>query len=133
MFGLDPLNDKYAAYQELLVINEKDRSQVSFKGGFKYKQTSQLIDYEESVAKVQFLGEDDIDSLSARQKAQVNIAKAKAHYEDEFYFLKAAMKCGKSFSQSDLYRVLYDEEMNPNECTKKSLRNCMKLLQGNLP
>ncbi len=131
MFGLDPLNDKYAPYQELLVINEKDRSQVSFKGGFKYKQTSQLIDYEESVASVQFLGEDDIDSLSARQKAQVNIAKAKAHYEDEFYFLKAAMKCGKSFSQSDLYRVLYDEEMNPNECTKKSLRNCMKLLQGN--
>lgn len=131
MFGLDPLNDKYAAYQELLVINEKDRSQVSFKGGFKYQQTSQLIDYEESVASVQFLGEDDIDTLTARQKAQINIGKAKAHYEDEFYFLKGAMNTGQSLSQSDLYRMLYDDDINPNECTKKTLRNCMKLLQGN--
>lgn len=131
MFGLDPLNDKYAPYQELLVINEKDRSQVSFKGGFKYKQTSQLIDYEESVASVEFLGEDDIESLTAKQKAQINIAKAKAHYEDEFFFLKAAMQTGQTFSQSDLYRMLYDEDINPNECTKKTLRNCMKLLQGN--
>jgi archaellum biogenesis ATPase FlaH len=131
MFGLDPLNDKYAPYQELLVINEKDRSQVSFKGGFKYKQTSQLIDYKESVASVEFLGEDDIENLTLRQKAQINIAKAKAHYEDEFFFLKAAMKTGQTFSQSDLYRMLYDDEINPNECTKKTLRNCMKLLQGN--
>jgi len=131
MFGLDPLNDKYAPYQELLVINEKDRSQVSFKGGFKYKQTSQLIDYKESVASVEFLGEDDIENLTLRQKAQINIAKAKAHYEDEFFFLKAAMKTGQTFSQSDLYRMLYDDDINPNECTKKTLRNCMKLLQGN--
>ena len=131
MFGLDPLNDKYAPYQELLVINEKDRSQVSFKGGFKYKQTSQLIDYKESVASVEFLGEDDIENLTLRQKAQINITKAKAHYEDEFFFLKAAMKTGQTFSQSDLYRMLYDDEINPNECTKKTLRNCMKLLQGN--
>ena len=131
MFGLDPLNDKYAPYQELLVINEKDRAQVSFKGGFKYKQTSQLIDYKESVASVEFLGEDDIENLTLRQKAQINITKAKAHYEDEFFFLKAAMKTGQTFSQSDLYRMLYDDEINPNECTKKTLRNCMKLLQGN--
>ena len=34
MFGLDPLNDKFAEYQELLVINEKDRRRFHFLAGF---------------------------------------------------------------------------------------------------
>jgi len=131
MFGLDPLNDKFAAWQELLVINEKDRSQVSFEGGFKYKQTGALIHYEESVDSVQFMSPDDITELKDKQKAQINVGKAKAKYEDEFYFLKSAMKGGRSFSQSELYNLLRDEEANPNECTKKTLRNCMDLLRGN--
>jgi|TARA_S200002703_G_scaffold82421_1_gene71048 hypothetical protein len=131
MFGLDPLNDKFAAWQELLVINEKDRSQVSFEGGFKYKQTGALIHYEESVDSVQFMSPDDITELKDKQKAQINVGKAKAKYEDEFYFLKSAMKGGRSFSQSELYSLLRDEEANPNECTKKTLRSCMDLLRGN--
>lgn len=131
MFGLDPLNDKFAAWQELLVINEKDRSQVSFEGGFKYKQTGALIQYEESVDSVQFMSPDDITELKEKQKAQINAGKAKAKYEDEFYFLKSAMSGGRSFSQSELYSLLRDEEANPNECTKKTLRNCMDLLRGN--
>jgi archaellum biogenesis ATPase FlaH len=131
MFGLDPLNDKFAAWQELLVINEKDRSQVSFEGGFKYKQTGALIQYEESVDSVQFMSPDDITELKDRQKAQINAGKAKAKYEDEFYFLKSAMSGGRSFSQSELYSLLRDEDANPNECTKKTLRNCMDLLRGN--
>ena len=131
MFGLDPLNDKFAAWQELLVINEKDRSQVSFEGGFKYKQTGALIQYEESVDSVQFMSPDDITELKDKQKAQINAGKAKAKYEDEFYFLKSAMSGGRSFSQSELYSLLRDEEANPNECTKKTLRNCMDLLRGN--
>jgi len=28
--------------------------------------------------------------------------------------------------------MLRDEELNPNECTKKTLRNCMELLKGNM-
>jgi hypothetical protein len=131
MYGLDPLNDKYSDWQELLVINEKDRSQVSFEGGFKYRQTGALTNYEESVDSVQFLGPEDISDLKEKQKAQINIAKAKAKYEDEFYFLKSAMQGGYSFSQSELYSLLRDEEANPNECTKKTLRNCMDLLRGN--
>jgi len=131
MFGLDPLNDKFAAWQELLVINEKDRSQVSFEGGFKYKQTGELINYEDSVDSVQFMSPDDISELKDKQKAQINIGKAKAKYEDEYYFLKSVMRDGKTFSQSELYHLLRDEEANPNECTKKTLRNCMELLRGN--
>lgn len=131
MFGLDPLNDKFAAWQELLVINEKDRSQVSFEGGFKYKQTGELVNYEDSVDSVQFMSPDDIAELKDRQKAQINIGKAKAKYEDEYYFLKSVMRDGKAFSQSELYHLLRDEEANPNECTKKTLRNCMELLRGN--
>ena len=131
MFGLDPLNDKFAAYQELLVINEKDRSQVSFEGGFKYEQTGELVNYEDSVDSVQFMSPDDIAELKDKQKAQINIGKAKSKYEDEYYFLKSTMADGKSFSQSELYSLLRDEETNPNECTKKTLRNCMELLRGN--
>lgn len=131
MFGLDPLNDKFAAWQELLVINEKDRSQVSFEGGFKYKQTGELINYEESVDSVQFMSPDDIADLKNKQRAQVNVGKAKSKYEDEYYFLKSVMREGGSFSQSELYNMLRNEETNPNECTKKTLRNCMELLRGN--
>ena len=131
MFGLDPLNDKFAAWQELLVINEKDRSQVSFEGGFKYEQTGELVNYEDSVDSVQFMSPDDIAELKDKQKAQINIGKAKSKYEDEYYFLKSTMADGKSFSQSELYSLLRDEETNPNECTKKTLRNCMELLRGN--
>lgn len=131
MFGLDPLNDKFAQWQELLVINEKDRSQVSFEGGFKYQQTGELVNYEDSVDSVQFMSPDDIAELKDRQKAQINISKAKAKYEDEYYFLKSVMHEGKAFSQSELYHLLRDEEANPNECTKKTLRNCMELLRGN--
>lgn len=131
MFGLDPLNDKFAQWQELLVINEKDRSQVSFEGGFKYQQTGELVNYEDSVDSVQFMSPDDITELKDRQKAQINIGKAKAKYEDEYYFLKSIMRDGKTFSQSELYHLLRDEEANPNECTKKTLRNCMELLRGN--
>ena len=131
MFGLDPLNDKFAAYQELLVINEKDRSQVSFEGGFKYKQTSGLIDYEESVDSVQFMSADDIADLKSRQRAQINIGKALARYEDEFVFLSSVMKHGKTFSQSDLFSMLSDDEINPNACSRKTLRNCIDLLKGN--
>jgi archaellum biogenesis ATPase FlaH len=131
MFGLDPLNDKFSAYQELLVINEKDRSQVSFEGGFKYKQTSGLIDYEESVDSVQFMSADDIADLKSRQRAQINIGKALARYEDEFVFLSSVMKNRKTYSQSDLFSLLNDDDINPNACSRKTLRNCIDLLKGN--
>jgi hypothetical protein len=131
MFGLDPLNDKFAPYQELLVINEKDRSQVSFEGGFKYKQTSGLIDYEESVDSVKFMSADDIADLKHRQRAQVNIGRALSRYEDEFVFLSSVMKNNKTFSQSDLFSMLNDDDVNPNACSRKTLRNCIDLLKGN--
>jgi hypothetical protein len=131
MFGLDPLNDKFAPYQELLVINEKDRSQVSFEGGFKYKQTSGLIDYEESVDSVKFMSADDIADLKHRQRAQINIGRALSRYEDEFVFLSSVMKNNKTYSQSDLFSLLNDDDINPNACSRKTLRNCIDLLKGN--
>jgi archaellum biogenesis ATPase FlaH len=131
MFGLDPLNDKFAPYQELLVINEKDRSQVSFEGGFRYRQTGALIDYEESVDSVQFMSGDDIAGLKTKQRAQINIGKALAKYEDEFVLLSSVMKNHKTFSQSDLFSMLNDDEINPNGCSRKTLRNCIELLKGN--
>jgi RecA-family ATPase len=132
MFGLDPLNDKFAEYQELLVINEKDRRQVSFAGGFKYRQTNETVGYEESVDSVEFLDEDDISDLKKKQAAQINVAKAFAKYEDEVLFLESVMKDGGEYSQAALFRMLEDEHMNPNECTKKTLRNCMDLLKNNM-
>ena len=131
MFGLDPLNDKFALHQELLVINEKDRSQISFEGGFKYKQTGALVGYEESVDSVQFMTADDIAGLKAKQRAQINVGRALAKYEDEFIFLSSVMKTGRSFSQSDLFDLLNDHEINPNSCTRKTLRTCIDLLKGN--
>ena len=131
MFGLDPLNDKFSSYQELLVINEKDRSQVSFEGGFKYRQTGALINYEESVDSVQFLSPEDISSLKEKQRAQINIAKALAKYEDEFIFLSSVMKNGQTFSQSELFEMLKEEELNPNGCSRKQVRICIELLKNN--
>ena len=96
MFGLDPLNDKFADHQELLVINEKDRSQISFSGGFRYRQTSETVGYEESVDSVEFLDEDDISDLKKKQMAQINVAKAFAKYEDELLFLESIMKGEKN-------------------------------------
>lgn len=131
MFGLDPVNDKFAAYQELLVINEKDRSQISFEGGFKYKQTSAVVQYEESVDSVEFMSTDDISELKAKQKAQINIGKAMSKYEDEYILLSSVMKSNKLWAQSELFDLLSDPEVNPNGCTKKMLRNCIDLLKGN--
>jgi archaellum biogenesis ATPase FlaH len=131
MFGLDPLNDKFAFHQELLVINEKDRSQISFEGGFKYKQTSETVGYEESVDSVEFMSPDDISDMKAKQSAQIRIGKAIAKYEDEYIFLSSAMKAHKLYSQTDLFDMLNDSEVNPNGCTKKMLRSCMELLKGN--
>ena len=131
MFGLDPVNDKFAAYQELLVINEKDRSQISFEGGFKYKQTSAVVHYEESVDSVQFMSTDDISELKEKQRAQINIGKALSKYEDEYILLSSVMKSNKMFSQSELVALLNDEEINPNGCTRKTLLNCIDLLKGN--
>ena len=132
MFGLDPLNNKYADHQELLVINEKDRSQVSFKGGFRYRQTGESVGYEESVDSVEFLDEDDIDELKKKQTAQINVGKAFNKYEDEVLFLESVMSKGGEFSQTTLFQMLRDEDLNPNECSKKTLRNCMDLLRGNM-
>jgi archaellum biogenesis ATPase FlaH len=131
MFGLDPVNDKFAFYQELLVINEKDRSQISFEGGFKYKQTSATVGYEESVDSVQFMTADDISDLKEKQKAQINIGKAINRYEDEYVLLSSVMKQGRLYAQTELFDMLQDEEINPNGCTKKTLRNCIDLLKGN--
>lgn len=131
MFGLDPLNDKFAFHQELLVINEKDRSQISFEGGFKYKQTSATVGYEESVDSVQFMTADDISDLKEKQKAQINIGKAISRYEDEYVLLSSVMKQGRLYAQTELFDMLQDEEINPNGCTKKTLRNCIDLLKGN--
>ena len=131
MFGLDPLNDKFAFHQELLVINEKDRSQISFEGGFKYKQTSETVGYEESVDSVEFMSPDDISDMKAKQSAQIKIGKAIAKYEDEYIFLSSAMKAHKLYSQADLFDMLNDSEINPNGVTKKMLRSCMDLLKGN--
>lgn len=131
MFGLDPVNDKFAAYQELLVINEKDRSQISFEGGFKYKQTSAVVHYEESVDSVQFMTADDISDLKEKQKAQINIGKAINRYEDEYILLSSVMTQGRLYAQTELFDMLQDEEINPNGCTKKTLRNCIDLLKGN--
>ncbi len=129
MFGLDPLNDKFADYQELLVINEKDRRQISFSGGFKYKQTSEMVGYEESVDSVEFLDQDDISELKKRQMAQINMAKALAKYEDEFCFLQSVMSDGVTRSQKELIGLLHDEEVNPNGCSPKTLRTCIDLLR----
>ena len=131
MFGLDPLNDKFAFHQELLVINEKDRSQISFEGGFKYKQTSETVGYEESVDSVEFMSPDDISDMKAKQSAQIKIGKAIAKYEDEYIFLQKVMKAHKLYSQTELFQMLNDSEMNPNGVTKKMLRVCMDLLKGN--
>ena len=98
MFGLDPVSDKSAAYQELLVINEKDRSQISFEGGFKYKQTNKVVNYEESVDSVQFMSTDDISDLKEKQ-TQINIGKALSNYEDEYFLLSSVMK-DKSYGRS---------------------------------
>ena len=132
MFGLDPLNDKFADYQELLVINEKDRRQISFSGGFRYRQTNETVGYEESVDSVEFLDEDDISDLKKRQMAQINVGKAFAKYEDEVLFLESVMKGGAEYSQAELFRMLNEEDLNPNESTKKTLRNCMDLLKNNI-
>lgn len=131
MFGLDPVNDKFAAYQELLVINEKDRSQISFEGGFKYKQTSAVVEYEESVDSVEFMSTDDISELKDKQRAQINISKAMSKYEDEYVLLSSVMKSNKAWAQSELIDLLRDEEVNPNGCTRKKLLNCIDLLKGN--
>jgi archaellum biogenesis ATPase FlaH len=131
MFGLDPLNDKFSFHQELLVINEKDRSQISFEGGFKYKQTSETVGYEESVDSVEFMSPDDISDMKAKQSAQIKIGKAIAKYEDEYIFLSSSMKAHKLYSQADLFDMLNDSEINPNGVTKKMLRTCMELLKGN--
>jgi len=131
MFGLDPLNDKFAFHQELLVINEKDRSQISFEGGFKYKQTSETVGYEESVDSVEFMSPDDISDMKVKQSAQIKIGKAIAKYEDEYIFLSSSMKAHKLYSQADLFDMLNDSEINPNGVTKKMLRTCMELLKGN--
>ena len=131
MFGLDPLNDKFSFHQELLVINEKDRSQISFEGGFKYKQTSETVGYEESVDSVEFMSPDDISDMKVKQSAQIKIGKAIAKYEDEYIFLSSSMKAHKLYSQADLFDMLNDSEVNPNGVTKKMLRTCMELLKGN--
>ena len=131
MFGLDPVNDKFAAYQELLVINEKDRSQISFEGGFKYKQTSAVVHYEESVDSVQFMSPDDISELKEKQRGQINIGKALSRHEDEYILLSSVMKEGKLWAQSELFDLLSDHEVNPNGCTRKTLRSCIDLLKGN--
>jgi len=131
MFGLDPVNDKFSVYQELLVINEKDRSQISFEGGFKYKQTSAVTGYEESVDSVQFMSVDDIAELKEKQRAQINIGKAISKYEDEYVLLSIVMKSNKMFSQSELLDLLHDPDINPNGCTRKKLLNCIDLLKGN--
>ena len=131
MFGLDPVNDKFAAYQELLVINEKDRSQISFEGGFKYKQTSAVVHYEESVDSVQFMSPDDISELKEKQRGQINIGKALSKHEDEYILLSSVMKEGKLWAQSELFDLLSDHEVNPNGCTRKTLRSCIDLLKGN--
>ena len=131
MFGLDPVNDKFAAYQELLVINEKDRSQISFEGGFKYKQTSAVVHYEESVDSVQFMSPDDISELKEKQRGQINIGKALSKHEDEYILLSSVMKEGKLWAQSELFDLLSDHEVNPNGCTRKTLRSCIELLKGN--
>ena len=131
MFGLDPLNDKFAFHQELLVINEKDRSQISFEGGFKYKQTSETVHYEESVESVEFMSPDDISEMKEKQSAQIKIGKAIAKYEDEYIFLEKTMKAHKLYSQTELFQMLNDDEINPNGVTKKMLRTCMDLLKGN--
>jgi archaellum biogenesis ATPase FlaH len=131
MFGLDPVNDKFAAYQELLVINEKDRSQISFEGGFKYKQTSAVVHYEESVDSVQFMSPDDISELKEKQRGQINIGKALSKHEDEYILLSSVMKEGRLWAQSELFDLLSDHEVNPNGCTRKTLRSCIDLLKGN--
>ena len=131
MFGLDPVNDKFAAYQELLVINEKDRSQISFEGGFKYKQTSAVVHYEESEDSVQFMSPDDISELKEKQRGQINIGKALSKHEDEYILLSSVMKEGKLWAQSELFDLLSDHEVNPNGCTRKTLRSCIDLLKGN--
>ena len=119
-------------HQELLVINEKDRKQISFSGGFRYRQTSDAVGYEESVDSVEFMDDDDIGDLKKKQQSQINIGKAFSKYEDEVLFLESAMKGGAEYSQAELFRMLADEDLNPNECTKKTLRNCMDLLKNNM-
>ena len=75
--------------------------------------------HEESVDSVEFLDEDDISDLKKKQAAQINVAKAFAKYEDEVLFLESVMRGGVEHSQSELHRMLQDEELNPNDALRR--------------
>ena len=125
------MNGKESPTQELLVINEKDRQQVSFSGGFRYQQTGLLTSYRESVNSIERMTDEDVSKLRERHKAQVNSKRGRTLYEEEYYFLSTMMRDGRSYSQADLFRMLSDSDLNPNEVSKKRLRSAMKLFQGN--
>ena len=131
LYGFEPLHNKFSDYQELLVINEKDRQQESFEGGFKYRQTSSLLSYKESINSVSRIFSDEFDRLKKQNTANRNAQQAWQKYRNEFFFIQDNMKNGEKVAYSDLMDFCDDKELNPNCVSKKRLRNCMDLLKGN--
>ena len=95
--------------------------------------TNGIVDYwlHESVDSVQFMSPDQLSDLKTKQRGQINIGKALSKYEDEFVLLSSVMKDGRSYSQSDLFGLLNDDDVNPNGCSRKTLRTCIDLLKDN--
>ena len=38
---------------------------------------------------------------------------------------------GRLYAKTEWFDLLRDDDINPNGCTKKTLRNCIDLLKGN--
>jgi hypothetical protein len=125
MYSMRALTDRAAVKQLVHMKRGKDRGGLDPEFFFEYEK-SQILGYRGMLQTFKFVDETAKLALDKVAAAKKRIRE----FEDEFLFLRGALRGAGELSQSDILEIRQDKDMNPNAVGRDACKRAIKALRG---
>ena len=125
MYSMRALTDRAAVKQLVHMRRGKDRGGLDPEFFFEYEK-SQILGYKGMLQTFKFVDETAKLALDKVAAAKKRIRE----FEDEFLFLRGALRGAGELSQSDILEIRQDKDMNPNAVGRDACKRAIKALRG---
>ncbi len=125
MYSMRALTDRAAVKQLVHMKRGKDRGGLDPEFFFEYEKT-EILGYRGMLQSFRFVDESAKLALDKVAAAKKRIRE----FEDEFLFLRGALRGAGELSQSDILEIRMDKDMNPNAVGRDACKRAIKALRG---
>ena len=125
MYSMRALTDRAAGRQLVHMKRGKDRGGLDPEFFFEYEKT-EILGYRGMLQSFKFVDESAKLALDKMAAARKRIRE----FEDEFLFLRGALRGAGELSQSDILEIRQDRDMNPNAVGRDACKRAIKALRG---